>query len=103
MNAFRKNFKTSRGLAGIDLINWNSKDGQEGLAEMTSAYLDGEGKGNSFWPDDKSAANYSPVVCDESGHTKFPFSFVVLSWGELCLICPELPLILPRARVSDPP
>ena len=25
----------------------------------------------------------SLVVCDESGHTKFPFSFVVLSWDEL--------------------
>jgi len=23
------------------------------------------------------------VVCDESGHTKFPFSFAILSWGEL--------------------
>jgi len=23
------------------------------------------------------------VTCDESGHTKFPFSFAVLSWGEL--------------------
>ncbi|KAK4448007.1 hypothetical protein QBC34DRAFT_381839 [Podospora aff. communis PSN243] len=27
--------------------------------------------------------NYSLVVCDESGHTKFPFSFVILSWDEL--------------------
>jgi hypothetical protein len=27
--------------------------------------------------------NYSLVVCDESGHTKFPFSSVILSWGEL--------------------
>ena len=25
----------------------------------------------------------SLVVCDESGLTKFPFSFVILSWGEL--------------------
>jgi ankyrin repeat protein len=38
---------------------------------------------------------HSLVVCDESGHTKFPFSFAILSWGELRLICPELPLILP--------
>jgi len=42
-----------------------------------------------------SAVKNSLVVCDESGHTKFPFSFVVLSWGELWLICPELLLILP--------
>lgn len=25
----------------------------------------------------------SLVVCDDSGHAKFPFPFVVLSWGEL--------------------
>ena len=37
----------------------------------------------------------SLVSCDEFGHTKFPFSSVILSWGELWLICPELPLILP--------
>jgi hypothetical protein len=25
----------------------------------------------------------SLIVCDESGQTKFPFSFAILSWGEL--------------------
>jgi hypothetical protein len=50
----------------------------------------------------------SLVVCDESGHTEFPFSFVILSWGELgelWLICPELPLILrviPYATAAQP-
>ena len=39
-------------------------------------------------------AKTSLVSYDESGHTKFPFSSVILSWGELWLICPELPLIL---------
>ena len=37
----------------------------------------------------------SLVICDESGHAKFPFSFAVLSWGELWLIYHELALILP--------
>jgi len=37
----------------------------------------------------------SLVVCDESRQTKFPFSFVVLSWSQLWLICSEFPLILP--------
>jgi len=32
----------------------------------------------------------SLVVCNESGHMKFPFLFVALSGGELRLICPEL-------------
>ena len=40
-------------------------------------------------------AYYSLVVCDGFRHVKFPFSFVVLSWGKLWLICPEIPLILP--------
>jgi len=37
---------------------------------------------------------YNLVIRDESGHTKFPFSFAIVSWGELWLICPELSLIL---------
>jgi len=50
---------------------------------IQNSYLSFLGLGNSM------------VSCDESGHTKFPFSSVVLSWGELWLICPEFPLILP--------
>jgi len=42
----------------------------------------------------KSASRNSPVVCDEYGHTKFLFLLEALSWGELWLICPELPLML---------
>jgi len=30
-----------------------------------------------------SMKGYSLVVCDESGNMIFPFSFVILSWGEL--------------------
>jgi len=43
-----------------------------------------------------SASIYSLATCDESGHTNFPFSFLVLSWGELWLICPELPQFFPE-------
>jgi len=39
------------------------------------------------------------VVCDESGHTRFPFTFMILSWSKLWLIYPKLPLIRPWARV----
>ena len=42
------------------------------------------------WGSDHPPYKYSLVVCDESGHTKFPFSLASLSWGELWLICPEL-------------
>ena len=67
MNAFRKKFITSRGVAGIDLFNWNSEEGQEGLAEITSAYLDGTGNGRSFWPDDRSAANFNKYQYSKHG------------------------------------
>ena len=53
------------------------------LRMRTSTQGDETGRGNSL------------VSCDEAGHTKFLFSSVILSWGELWLICPELPLILP--------
>src|SRR4051812_13471426 len=57
--AFRKKFVTSRGIAGIDLHDWNSRECQDGLTEMTLAYLEETGNGQTFWPDDKSSANYN--------------------------------------------
>lgn len=57
--AFRKKFVTSHGVAGIDLHDWRSRDGQAGLTEMTVAYLDKEGNGPMFWPDDKSSSKYN--------------------------------------------
>jgi hypothetical protein len=59
MNAFRKSFTTSRGIAGVDLYNWNDEESQEGLAELTSAYLEKAGNGERFWPDDRTAVNYN--------------------------------------------
>jgi len=67
MNAFRKKFITSRGVAGPDLFNWNSEEAQDQLAEVTSAYLDGAGNGPRFWPDDKSAANYNKYQYSKHG------------------------------------
>ncbi|KAK4251356.1 hypothetical protein C7999DRAFT_28086 [Corynascus novoguineensis] len=57
--AFRKKFKTSRGVPGADLHDWKSRDGQAALTEMTVAYLEKEGNGMLFWPDDKSSDNYN--------------------------------------------
>lgn len=59
MRVFRKKFKTSRGVPGTDLYDWKSQEGQKALSEMTYAYLDKEGNGLVFWPDDPSAANYN--------------------------------------------
>ncbi|KAL2126764.1 hypothetical protein VTI74DRAFT_279 [Chaetomium olivicolor] len=57
--AFRKKFITSRGVAGTELHDWRSRDGQAALTEMTLAYLDKEGNGSLFWPDDKSSDKYN--------------------------------------------
>jgi hypothetical protein len=57
--AFRKKFKTSRGVNGVDLHDWRSQAIQAGLNEMTIAYLDKEGNGKLFWPDDPSSQNYN--------------------------------------------
>ena len=77
---------TSRWLPSIaGYVGWSSEQFQRGREEINT--------GNWAWVHPN--IQYSLVVCDESGHTKFPFSFVILSWGELWLSCPELPLILP--------
>jgi hypothetical protein len=57
--AFRKKFITSNGIPGTDLHDWRSHEGQAGLTEMTLAYLDREGNGPMFWPDDKSSSMYN--------------------------------------------
>ncbi len=56
---FRKKFRTSRGVAGVDLHDWKSREGQAALTEMTTSYLDKEGNGLVFWPDDKTLPNYN--------------------------------------------
>jgi hypothetical protein len=57
--AFRKKFRTSHDIAGVDLHDWKSQEGQAGLTEMTVAYLDREGNGRLFWPGDRATPNYN--------------------------------------------
>jgi len=45
-------------------------------------------------------AYYSLVIWDESGHTKFPFSFTILSWGELGWAVADLSWALPNSSLS---
>ncbi len=66
--AFRRKFRTSRGVAGVDLHDWKSRDGQAGLNEMTIAYLEKEKSGLMFWPDDPSSPNYNKYQYSKDGH-----------------------------------
>lgn len=57
MRVFRKKFRTKNGVCGVDLYDWKSEEGQSDLTEMTIAYLDTEGNGFVFWPDDPASPN----------------------------------------------
>ncbi|KAK0652637.1 hypothetical protein B0T16DRAFT_103954 [Cercophora newfieldiana] len=59
INAFRRKFKTTRGIDGDLLHDWKAQATHAGLDEMVRAYLDKEGNGQLFWPDDESAKNYN--------------------------------------------
>lgn len=67
INAFRRKFKTTvdhlkeRGkkLHGVDLHDWKDPDTHLGLNEMVTAYLEIQGSGQLFWPDDASSKNYN--------------------------------------------
>jgi hypothetical protein len=59
LRSFRRVFRTAAGTEGRDLHQWKSRDHHLGLREMVDAYLDRDGKGVEFWPDDPSKRYYS--------------------------------------------
>jgi len=56
---FRKKFYTASGICGLSLHDWKSKEHHNGLDEMTTAYLDKEGNGALFWPQDEKSPNFN--------------------------------------------
>ncbi|KAF2496206.1 hypothetical protein BU16DRAFT_561040 [Lophium mytilinum] len=54
---FRKNYRSPSGLVGMDLYEWSSQQQQTALDEMTETYLEKEGRGNLYWPDDETSTN----------------------------------------------
>src|SRR4051812_1556135 len=59
IRVFRKKFHTASGIPGMDLHDWKSRKHHDGLDEMTNAYLDKEGNGILFWPDDDTSPNHN--------------------------------------------
>ncbi|KAI6777563.1 uncharacterized protein J7T54_001039 [Emericellopsis cladophorae] len=59
LRSFRRVFRTAAGTEGRDLHQWKSRDHHLGLSEMVDAYLDRDGKGVKFWPDDPSKRYFS--------------------------------------------
>lgn len=52
VRAFRKTFVTSQGYEGGALHEWRSSEHQSALEEMVQAFLDCDGNGARFWPDE---------------------------------------------------
>jgi len=62
VRAFRKKYRTHDGSSGVSLYNWKSPEHQAGLTEMTDAYLDKEGNGALYWPDDDTSPNRNNLL-----------------------------------------
>ena len=67
INAFRRKFKTALGVDGDALHNWKDQATHLGLDEMVDAYLEREGNGQLFWPDDQSSKNYNKYQYSKDG------------------------------------
>lgn len=78
MRAFRRKFTTSRGVPGVDLHDWKSREGQAGLSEMTIAYLEKDGGGLMFWPDDSLSPNYNKFQYSKDGYRSVASPLVLL-------------------------
>ncbi|KAK2042917.1 hypothetical protein LZ31DRAFT_469402 [Colletotrichum somersetense] len=59
LRAYRKKFVSSNGLEGSLLYDWKSRDHQSALGEMTRAFLNRDGNGRRYWPDDETSAHYN--------------------------------------------
>ncbi|EFQ25215.1 hypothetical protein CGRA01v4_06440 [Colletotrichum graminicola] len=59
LRAYRKKFVSSTGLEGSLLHDWKSRDHQTALGEMTRAFLQRDGNGHRYWPDDETSAHYN--------------------------------------------
>ncbi|KAK2035188.1 hypothetical protein LX32DRAFT_550942 [Colletotrichum zoysiae] len=59
MRSHRMKFVSSNGLKGSLLIDWKSRDHHSALEEMTQAFLNEDGNGRRYWPDDETSAHYN--------------------------------------------
>ncbi|KAK1754179.1 hypothetical protein QBC47DRAFT_403567 [Echria macrotheca] len=62
---FQKIYRTGSGIGGLELHNWKSDITQAGLDDMTAAFLEDEGNGWLFWPDERSSTYYNTLQYSE--------------------------------------
>lgn len=66
---FRKKYISSQGLEGGSLHEWKLREHQNALGEMTRAFLDRDGNGRHYWPDDETSPRYNGLKYS-SGHAR---------------------------------
>lgn len=60
LRAFRREYKTADGLAGVDLHDWKSQEHQKELTLMVRSFLSNNNDGKDFWPGDQDTNNSQP-------------------------------------------
>lgn len=58
---FRELYKSSSHVSGSSFFRWNELEHMKGLDEMVNAYLDNDGNGARFWPDDENAPEHNAL------------------------------------------
>ena|ERR1700712_1462192 len=61
LRAFRRTYKTSDGISGVELYDWKSPEHQVQLSKMTYEFLEDRGYGKIFWPD-TADADKQPIL-----------------------------------------
>jgi hypothetical protein len=59
VRAFRRTYRTSTGVPGVDLHDWKSPEHQSELTKMARKFLDEQNYGRVFWPDIEGDAGNS--------------------------------------------
>jgi hypothetical protein len=59
VRAFRRTYRTSTGVPGVDLHDWKSLEHQSELTKMARQFLDEQNYGRVFWPDIEGDAGNS--------------------------------------------
>ncbi|KPM38597.1 hypothetical protein AK830_g7946 [Neonectria ditissima] len=61
LRSYITTFTSSNGIPGVEFLRWKFRPHQFGLLEMVSSFLDKDGKGSHFWPDQADAPNYGKL------------------------------------------
>lgn len=59
VRAFRRTYRTSTGVPGVDLHDWKSPEHQSELTKMVRKFLDEQNYGRVYWPDIEGDAGNS--------------------------------------------